>query len=57
MIYVENATALLDGRRVSVPVNQEVKDKAALEQFRAALKVELGSDSVLFAYEEREDEV
>ena len=57
MIYVHNATALVDGRRVSVPVNQEVKDKAALEQFRAALKVELGSDSVLFAYEEREDEV
>ena len=54
MIYVHNATALVDGRRVSVPVNREVKDKAALEQFRAALKVELGSDSVLFAYEERE---
>ena len=57
MIYVENATALVDGRRVSVPVKREVKDKAALEQFRAALKVELGSDSVLFAYEEREGEV
>ena len=57
MIYVHNATALVDGRRVSVQVNREVKDKAALEQFRAALKVELGSDSVLFAYEEREDEV
>ena len=57
MIYVHNATALVDGRRVSVPVNREVKDKAALEQFRSALKVELGSDSVLLAYEEREDEL
>ena len=57
MIYVHNATALVGGRRVSVPVKREVKDKAALEHFRAALKVELGSDSVLFAYEEREDEV
>ena len=57
MIYVENATALVDGRRVSVPVKREVKDKAALEQFRAALKVELGSDSVLFAYEEWEGDV
>ena len=57
MIYVHNATALVDGRRVSVPVNREVKDKAALGRFRAALKVELGSDSVLFAYEEREGEV
>ena len=57
MIFVHNATALVDGRRVSVPVNREVKDKAALGQFRAALKVELGSDSVLFAYEEREGEV
>ena len=57
MIYVENATALVDGRRVSVPVKREVKDKAALELFRAALKVELGSDSVLLAYEEREGEL
>ena len=57
MIYVHNATALVDGRQVSVPVKREVKDKAALEQFRAALKVELGSDSVLFAYEELEGEV
>lgn len=57
MIYVENATALLDGRRVAVPVKRAVKDKAALEQFRSALKAELGTQSVMFVYEEREDEV
>ena len=56
MIYVHNATALVDGRRVAVPVKRAVKNKAALEQFRAALKVELCSDSVMFVYEEREDE-
>ena len=57
MVYVENATALLDGRRVVVPVKRAVKDKTALEQFRSALKAELGTESVMFVYEEREDVV
>lgn len=57
MIYVENATALLDGRRVAVPVKRAVKDKTALEQFRSALKAELGTESVMFVYEERDDVV
>lgn len=57
MIYVENATALLDGRRVAVPVKRAVKDKTALEQFRSALKAELGAESVMFVYEELEDVV
>ena len=57
MIYVENATALLDGRRVAIPVKRAVKDKAALEQFRSELKTELGTQSVMFVYEEREDDM